>query len=96
MATFSAPFVGYYFSRKHRPRWVARATFIMGLSSFMMAVLHFCYGPGIDALNLTLEYGAKLDSNETSVFSEEQKRKTLCQLDCKEFKYRSRIMCIYL
>lgn len=39
---------------------------------------HYLYGPGEDALSLTLEYGAQFDENSTVEMFEREKRKILC------------------
>lgn len=44
---------------------------------------HFLYGPGEDALGLTLEYGGRIDENSTHEILETEKRKTLCNSNGK-------------
>lgn len=44
---------------------------------------HFLYGPGADALALTVEFGGKLDANSSLEVLENEKRKTLCNLNGK-------------
>lgn len=83
---FTSPLVSYYFAKKHRPRWIAFGVSTIAASCLGIALLHFFYGPGEDALNLTVEYGATFDSNETSLYTDRQKKKTLCQLECKLIK----------
>lgn len=48
---------------------------------FLNAFPHILYGPGEDALHLTVEHGAVFDSNSTIESIEEQKRKTLCRVN---------------
>lgn len=44
----------------------------------MNIVPHFLYGPGEDALALTVEYGSKLNSDGAFEALEKEDRKTLC------------------
>lgn len=82
-AIFMAPLVSYYFAKKHRPRWIAFGVSTIALATLGNSLLHFMHGPGEDALNLTLEYGATLNNSDSSLVDEFQEKKTLCQLDCK-------------
>jgi hypothetical protein len=49
--------MSYLGSRGHKTRWVAFGTLLVGLSCFMQLVPHLIFGPGQDALELTLEHG---------------------------------------
>ncbi|XP_014214479.1 solute carrier organic anion transporter family member 4C1 [Copidosoma floridanum] len=46
----------YYGNAGHRPRWLAVGVFCSALSCLVLALPHFIYGPGQDALALTREY----------------------------------------
>ncbi|XP_014214478.1 solute carrier organic anion transporter family member 4C1-like [Copidosoma floridanum] len=46
----------YYGNAGHRPRWIAVGVFCSALSCLVLALPHFIYGPGQDALALTREY----------------------------------------
>lgn len=49
-------FLIYYGGAGNRPRWIAIGVAISAVSCFILAVPHFIYGPGQDALALTEEY----------------------------------------
>lgn len=64
---FASIILSYYTSFGHRPRWIAVGLLLSSLFCFMNALPHFLYGPGSDALQLTLEYGADYNiSNNNS------------------------------
>ncbi|XP_058794444.1 solute carrier organic anion transporter family member 74D [Phymastichus coffea] len=46
----------YYGGSGHRPRWIAIGVACSALSCLILALPHFIYGPGQDALALTREY----------------------------------------
>ncbi|XP_012523943.1 solute carrier organic anion transporter family member 74D [Monomorium pharaonis] len=46
----------YYGGSSHRPRWIAVGVGLSSLSCLVLALPHFIYGPGKDALALTKEY----------------------------------------
>ncbi|XP_029161942.1 solute carrier organic anion transporter family member 4C1 [Nylanderia fulva] len=46
----------YYGGSSHRPRWIAVGVGLSALSCLVLALPHFIYGPGKDALALTKEY----------------------------------------
>ncbi|XP_017789804.1 PREDICTED: solute carrier organic anion transporter family member 4C1-like [Habropoda laboriosa] len=46
----------YYGGSGHRPRWIAVGVGLSAFSCFVLALPHFLYGPGRDALALTKEY----------------------------------------
>ncbi|CAL1679963.1 unnamed protein product [Lasius platythorax] len=46
----------YYGGSSHRPRWIAVGVGLSALSCIVLALPHFIYGPGKDALALTKEY----------------------------------------
>ena len=58
---FSSLTLAYLGSRGHKTRWVAVGTFLVGLSCFLRLLPHLIYGPGQDALALTVENGGSYD-----------------------------------
>lgn len=73
--------VSYYGGKGHKPRWIAMGLYSVVLFCLMTALPHIIYGPGPDALGLTLEHGAVYDQNATSEVLNKQRRKNLCHLD---------------
>jgi hypothetical protein len=57
--------LSYYTGRGHRPRWIALGIYTVVLYCLMSALPHLLYGPGEDALALTVEYGGIVDLNAT-------------------------------
>jgi hypothetical protein len=57
--------LSYYTGRGHRPRWIAMGIYTVVLYCLMSALPHLLYGPGDDALALTVEYGGIVDKNAT-------------------------------
>lgn len=57
----------YYGGSGHRPRWIAVGVGLSALSCLVLALPHFLYGPGRDALALTKEYLDQTLLNATSV-----------------------------
>jgi len=57
----------YYGGSSHRPRWIAVGVSLSALSCLVLALPHFIYGPGRDALALTKEYLDQTLLNMTSV-----------------------------
>lgn len=49
-------FLSYWGGQKNRPRWIAWGVVICGVSCFILALPHFIFGAGEDALRLTQEY----------------------------------------
>lgn len=49
-------FLIYYGGSGHRPRWIAIGVAFSAISCLVLALPHFIYGPGQDALALTKEY----------------------------------------
>lgn len=70
--------LSYYTGRGHRPRWIAMGIYTVVLYCLMTALPHLLYGPGEDALSLTLEYGGVVDHNATQEVINAEKRKILC------------------
>ncbi|XP_046672749.1 solute carrier organic anion transporter family member 74D-like [Homalodisca vitripennis] len=71
--------LSYYAGKGHRPRWIALGVYTVVAFCLMNALPHFLYGPGVDALSLTVEYGGHFDGNVTASLIEKQNRKILCQ-----------------
>lgn len=59
--------LSYHGAHRNRPRWIAWGVAFSALSCFVVALPHFIYGPGSDALILTKEFGlyVKNVSNST-------------------------------
>ncbi|XP_054267438.1 solute carrier organic anion transporter family member 74D-like [Macrosteles quadrilineatus] len=77
---FVSVVLSYYAGRGHRPRWIALGVYTVVVFCLMNALPHFLYGPGLDALSLTVEYGGHYDDgNTTAAVIEKQNRKILCQ-----------------
>jgi hypothetical protein len=57
--------LSYYTGRGHRPRWIALGIYTVVLYCLMTALPHLLYGPGEDALSLTVEYGGAAALNAT-------------------------------
>ncbi|XP_024880200.1 solute carrier organic anion transporter family member 4C1 [Temnothorax curvispinosus] len=57
----------YYGGSSHRPRWIAVGVGLSALSCLILALPHFIYGPGKDALALTKEYLDQTLLNMTTV-----------------------------
>uniref|UniRef100_A0A1A9UYM4 Solute carrier organic anion transporter family member n=1 Tax=Glossina austeni TaxID=7395 RepID=A0A1A9UYM4_GLOAU len=71
--------LSYYAGKGHRPRWIGFGLSTIVIFCLLMAVPHFLYGPGEDALALTAEFGAIADENATMEVIEAQRSKTLCR-----------------
>jgi hypothetical protein len=59
---FSSLTLAYLGSRGHKTRWLAAGTLLVGLSCFLRLLPHLIYGPGQDALSLTVEHGGSYDT----------------------------------
>jgi hypothetical protein len=59
---FSAFILAYLGNRGHKVRWVATGALLVGLSCFLRLLPHLMFGPGQDALALTVEYGGSSDT----------------------------------
>ncbi|XP_076246769.1 organic anion transporting polypeptide 33Ea [Calliopsis andreniformis] len=57
----------YYGGSGHRPRWIAVGVGLSAFSCLVLALPHFLYGPGKDALALTKEYLDQTLLNATTV-----------------------------
>lgn len=49
--------LSYHGAHRNRPQWIAWGVAFSALSCFIVALPHFIYGPGSDALTLTKEFG---------------------------------------
>ncbi|XP_059225479.1 solute carrier organic anion transporter family member 74D [Stomoxys calcitrans] len=72
--------LSYYAGKGHRPRWIGFGLLTIVAFCLLTAAPHFLYGPGEDALALTMEFGATPDENATMEAIKEQRSKTLCRL----------------
>lgn len=62
--------LSYVGGQRNRPCWIAWGMVFCGISCFIIALPHFIYGAGDDALHLTQEYLDSLDlGNSTSLVS---------------------------
>ncbi|CAH0562581.1 unnamed protein product [Brassicogethes aeneus] len=68
--------LSYYTGRGHRPRWMALGMYTVVLFCLLTALPHFLYGPGSDALSLTVEY--KTSENASLDALQRQMKKSLC------------------
>lgn len=57
----------YYGGSGHRPRWIAVGVGLSALSCLVLALPHFIFGPGRDAMDLTKEYLDQTLLNATTV-----------------------------
>uniref|UniRef100_A0A1B0GL27 Solute carrier organic anion transporter family member n=1 Tax=Lutzomyia longipalpis TaxID=7200 RepID=A0A1B0GL27_LUTLO len=56
-------FLSYAGGQRNRPLWIAWGVAICGFSCFILALPHFIYGAGDDALRLTKEFQDKFENN---------------------------------
>jgi solute carrier organic anion transporter family, member 5A len=63
----------------HRPKWMAFGIVTIVIYCLMNAAPHFIYGPGENALALTVEHGAIRDEEQTKAIQELNNKKLLCQ-----------------
>lgn len=61
--------LSYIGGQRNRPRWIAWGIVFCGLSCYILALPHFIYGAGDDALHLTVEYLQEQMENVTSSYS---------------------------
>ncbi|XP_037958813.1 solute carrier organic anion transporter family member 74D-like [Teleopsis dalmanni] len=63
--------LSYIGGQRNRPRWIAWGIVFCGLSCYILALPHFIYGAGEDALQLTKEYyeSMELGGNVTNTIS---------------------------
>ncbi|KAL0126170.1 hypothetical protein PUN28_004945 [Cardiocondyla obscurior] len=79
----------YYGGSSHRPRWIAVGVGLSALSCLVLALPHFIYGPGKDALALTKEYLDHTLLNVTTASSDlaicpRTDEPELCDADAKQ------------
>lgn len=48
--------LSYMGGQRNRPKWICWGMIFAAMSCFILALPHFIYGPGDDALQLTKEY----------------------------------------
>lgn len=48
--------LSYTGGQRNRPRWIAWGVVFCAMSCFILAMPHWLYGPGEEALRLTVEY----------------------------------------
>ncbi|CAB0005693.1 unnamed protein product [Nesidiocoris tenuis] len=72
--------ITYFGGKGHRPRWMAFGLYTVVLFCLLNALPHFLYGPGDDALSLTMEYGGStIDHNATQDALEKFHSSSLCK-----------------
>uniref|UniRef100_A0A2M3YXJ7 Solute carrier organic anion transporter family member n=2 Tax=Anopheles braziliensis TaxID=58242 RepID=A0A2M3YXJ7_9DIPT len=59
--------LSYVGGHRNRPRWIAWGVVFCALSCFILALPHFIYGPGEDALRLTKEYMQDRAEDEANI-----------------------------
>ncbi|XP_035775439.1 solute carrier organic anion transporter family member 74D-like [Anopheles albimanus] len=59
--------LSYVGGHRNRPRWIAWGVVFCALSCFILALPHFIYGPGEDALRLTKEYMRDRAEDEANI-----------------------------
>lgn len=71
------------FLKGHRPKWMAFGIVTIVIYCLMNAAPHLIYGPGEDALALTVENGGVRDEEQTKAIQDVNNRKLLCQQNGK-------------
>ena len=74
----------YLGSKGHKTRWVAAGTLIVTLSCFLRIVPHLIFGPGQDALELTIEYEHMNGSQNRNLSSGKYKLRRYMFNNCKK------------
>ncbi|KAG4067712.1 hypothetical protein HA402_005484 [Bradysia odoriphaga] len=77
-------FIAYYGGRGHRPRWMAVGILTIVIYCLMNVIPHFLYGPGEDALLLTVEHGAVKDDEKTKAVQETDNNLLTCRHNATE------------
>lgn len=72
--------IPYYTSKGHFPRWISFGVFLLGISLLLQSSPYAIYGPGRDALSLTVEFESLATSN---VSLESIKNTNLCDANSK-------------
>lgn len=57
----------------------------------MNAAPHFIYGPGDDALALTVEHGGVKDEEQTKAIQEINNKKLICQQNGKKIRFQLKV-----
>lgn len=73
--------MSYYAGKKHKPRWMAMGLYTVVAFCLLTALPHLLYGPGEDALTLTVEYSSFYKQNSTIETFSNLRLKTLCYTD---------------
>jgi len=68
-----------YLVEGHRPRWMAFGILTIVIYCLMNVMPHFLYGPGEDALALTVEHGGVRDDEQSKAIQDLNNKKLLCQ-----------------
>lgn len=76
---FLSAFISYYGGKSHRPRLIGLGLFMIVLFCLINSSPHFLYGPGDEALSLTIEYGGVHNDKQTDEAKEVENRKLLCR-----------------
>ncbi|KAJ6641301.1 Solute carrier organic anion transporter family member 74D, partial [Pseudolycoriella hygida] len=71
--------IAYYGGRGNRPRWIAIGILSIVTYCLLSAIPHFIYGPGEDALLLTVEYGAVRDEEKSKAVQELDNNLLICR-----------------
>ncbi|XP_037025272.1 solute carrier organic anion transporter family member 74D-like [Bradysia coprophila] len=69
--------LSYVGGQRNRPKWISWGMIFCSMSCFILALPHFIYGPGDDAMRLTQEYLNEYH-NSTLVDSPSSQRDKLC------------------
>ncbi|XP_017837175.1 solute carrier organic anion transporter family member 74D-like isoform X2 [Drosophila busckii] len=75
-SVLTSAIAGYCLSKAHRPRWMAFGYFTYAIFCLLTCSLHFIYGAGADALQLTQEFGGF--KNESDFLKSSQGDQKLC------------------
>lgn len=80
---FLSATLSYYAGKGHRPRWLAVGMYSAVLFCLLSALPHFLYGPGEEALSMTKEFGAEIDSDVSFELQQMEKTKSLCNFNSR-------------
>jgi Organic Anion Transporter Polypeptide (OATP) family len=76
---FLSCFIAYYGGKSHRPRLISVGLFSIVIFCLMNASPHFFYGPGEEALKLTVEYGGAENRVQSQEAEMAANKKSLCR-----------------
>lgn len=72
--------LSYHGAHRNRPRWIAWGVAFSAISCFVVALPHFLYGPGTDALDLTKDAVQNVTkTSKTDQLCHEDKREEHCE-----------------